>query len=686
MVSAYMIEMPQLSTGPSDRQPPIASIVWAQVAHIGQPASHPRYHTPHIPNTMLPIRIIVAVAAIAGSALAAPPPTEMITVDAAAGMITGGRSATEGFSFVGIPYAQAARWSQPIPLATFSTPFSALTPRPACPQICRQVSMFCPQDMDEDCLSLNVWTPFSTPGQLRAANAIGAIAAPRSDAALLPVLVLIHGGSFEQGSADMPALRAAELANATQSIVVTLNYRLGIFGFPGSSLLANSGVNLGILDQRLAIEWIRFNIRSFGGDASRMTLAGQSAGAMSALVHMADPTTKSRFRSLILMSPPAVALRSPARATADTTELSGRVGCATSSTDPAALAACMRSKTTRELLDAIEAIAKDKSHTPSLDTSLPAVIDGTVIPQHPIQILENANIMAGLKVMLGATANETSYFLRSMSTVGLPQPIYTVAVDAVFPGRGEDVRRAYADTGLDHGPLGDDFGPRLARIESDHLFVCAPQRSVRRLQASPSPPNATRVFSYFWETPWTSTFDDPVGRLCDSDACHTTDLALFLRSPSDAHGARVSAAFRQYAANLMYNGDPNIPAPFAATVPVPSWPPFDAADGGRATAFPVARFPTVVSSASSAPAVVIEPSHPLKSRCDLMDTIPYEYEPPVTVSLPDSAIISLPIMITFWLILILICIVQVAILVFAKWYSQRLEFLLLQEKPLKTTK
>ncbi|KAI8917330.1 Carboxylesterase, partial [Entophlyctis helioformis] len=151
---------------------------------------------------------------------------------------------------------------------------------------------------DEDCLSLSVWTPFRNASQLAAASQP------------LPVFVFIHGGSFEQGGADVADMRANELSAAIQAVVVTFNYRLGIFGFPGTTAFlpapasptSRTSPNLGILDQRMAIEWISANIRAFGGDPARMTLAGQSAGAMSAIIHMADPATKARFRNLILMS------------------------------------------------------------------------------------------------------------------------------------------------------------------------------------------------------------------------------------------------------------------------------------------------------------------------------------------------------------------------------------------------
>lgn len=113
----------------------------------------------------------------------------------------------------------------------------------------------------EDCLTLNIWSK------------------PQSDMhqALKPVMVWFYGGGFTSGSSANPSYNGARLADEKDVIVVSVNYRIGIFGFPGSGELPD--LNLGILDQRLAVEWLRDNIAGFGGDPKRITLFGQSAGS-----------------------------------------------------------------------------------------------------------------------------------------------------------------------------------------------------------------------------------------------------------------------------------------------------------------------------------------------------------------------------------------------------------------------
>ncbi|HXQ46918.1 MAG TPA: carboxylesterase family protein, partial [Caulobacteraceae bacterium] len=122
--------------------------------------------------------------------------------------------------------------------------------------------------MGDDCLNLNVWTPSLDPS------------------AKLPVLVFIHGGSFTGGSGAQALYDGAALAKAGL-VLVTINYRLGVIGFMGGDDLFSDGLgvaNRGFLDQVQALRWVRENIATFGGDPDSVTVAGESAGATSALM------------------------------------------------------------------------------------------------------------------------------------------------------------------------------------------------------------------------------------------------------------------------------------------------------------------------------------------------------------------------------------------------------------------
>ncbi|SNS03867.1 carboxylesterase family protein [Actinomadura mexicana] len=136
-------------------------------------------------------------------------------------------------------------------------------------------------EQSEDCLSLNVWTPGGTG---------------------LPILVWLHGGGFSSGSGGEAWYDGGLLARRGRMVVVTLNYRLGAWGY---LRLPGGEANLGLLDQTLALRWVRRNIARFGGDPDRVTLAGQSAGALSALAMLRDEACDDLFHQVVLQSLPA---------------------------------------------------------------------------------------------------------------------------------------------------------------------------------------------------------------------------------------------------------------------------------------------------------------------------------------------------------------------------------------------
>ena len=200
--------------------------------------------------------------------------------------------------FHGIPFAAPPtgelRWRPPAPVTPWdgvkeTTEYSA-----TCPQ--RVSSDKNPSsgsqtlNMSEDCLYLNVWTPAKTDGEK------------------LPVMVFFFGGGFADVAGSMPAYNGTTLAQKGV-IVVTPNYRLGALGFLAhpdldAESLHNSSGNYGILDQIAALQWVHRNIGLFGGDPSRVTIFGQSAGAESVLVHLISPESKGLYQQAIVQSGP----------------------------------------------------------------------------------------------------------------------------------------------------------------------------------------------------------------------------------------------------------------------------------------------------------------------------------------------------------------------------------------------
>jgi para-nitrobenzyl esterase len=208
------------------------------------------------------------------------------------GMVQGMRIRKNGTDlsvFRGIPFAAppvgAFRWREPQPVARWAGTRKAHQFGPRCAQPARHNHTFRSTAMSEDCLYLNVWTP------------------AHGDGEKLPVLVYFHGGGFLEGDGSEPRYDGAGLA--TRGIVtVTVNYRLGIFGFlapPDAAQESPHGTagNYGLLDQVAALRWVRENIAQFGGDPKQVTIGGESSGAISVAAHMASPLSRGLFARAI---------------------------------------------------------------------------------------------------------------------------------------------------------------------------------------------------------------------------------------------------------------------------------------------------------------------------------------------------------------------------------------------------
>jgi para-nitrobenzyl esterase len=194
--------------------------------------------------------------------------------------------------YKGVPFAAAPvgplRWREPQPVAPWTGVRRTQAFAPACMQAGVSMPGEAPPPSSEDCLYLNVWTPAHGPAER------------------LPVLVWIYGGGFSNGSASMPLYWGDRLARRGV-VVVTVAYRVGPFGWLALPALTtesphHSSGNYGLEDQVAALEWVKRNIASFGGDPSRVTIAGQSAGAASMSMLVASPLAKGLFRAVIAES------------------------------------------------------------------------------------------------------------------------------------------------------------------------------------------------------------------------------------------------------------------------------------------------------------------------------------------------------------------------------------------------
>ncbi|EDV20447.1 uncharacterized protein TRIADDRAFT_32115, partial [Trichoplax adhaerens] len=200
--------------------------------------------------------------------------------------------------FLGVPYAEppvgSLRFMNSIPLKkSWRSTRDALQFSPSCPQtyvvpqIYDRLDKSLPESKEnEDCLYLNIYTPKVD-----------------SKSPLLPVLVWIHGGGYVMGTGAN--WHGETLSTREDIVVVTINYRLGALGFMTARNEKNSDIlpaNNGQLDQNIALKWIQRNIRHFGGDKTKVTIAGNSAGAVSIGFHLLSPSSQGLFRSAVLQS------------------------------------------------------------------------------------------------------------------------------------------------------------------------------------------------------------------------------------------------------------------------------------------------------------------------------------------------------------------------------------------------
>jgi para-nitrobenzyl esterase len=206
-----------------------------------------------------------------------------------------GRESGGVSTYLGIPYAAAPvgalRWRPPQP----AKPWPGV-------RACTRFGASCIQGnapdhpgkqsgaQSEDCLYLNVWTPARTSHER------------------LPVMVWIHGGGFISGSGALPAPGGSMLARVEHVIVVSFNYRLGVFGFFALPQLSKESAhhvsgNYGLLDQMEALRWVRRNIAAFGGDPRRVMIFGQSAGGQSVIAQLVSPLSRGLFSRAAAESP-----------------------------------------------------------------------------------------------------------------------------------------------------------------------------------------------------------------------------------------------------------------------------------------------------------------------------------------------------------------------------------------------
>jgi para-nitrobenzyl esterase len=308
-------------------------------------------------------------------------------------------------AFLGIPYAAAPfganRMRAPQPVAPWdgerrATAFGPTVPKGDYPP---QYAPLFPEVVipGEECLNLNVWTP-------------------DLDAAGLPVLVWIHGGSFMNGSSSVGEYDGAAFAR-DGVVCVSINYRLAAEGF----LFLDDGiVNLGLLDQLAALEWVQRNIAAFGGDPARVTVAGESAGAMSLTTLLSMPLSAGLFAQAIAESGAGAHTLTVSQARMVGGYLASAVGVGF---DRSAMAAVPLDKLVQAASDLVVEVqtTPDPARWGSLALSLlpfAPVVDGSVLPAAPVTAFA-AGQGSDVPLLIGTNRDEARLFLVAPGVIDL---------------------------------------------------------------------------------------------------------------------------------------------------------------------------------------------------------------------------------------------------------------------------
>ena len=433
--------------------------------------------------------------------------------------------------FEGVAYAAPAqRWRPAEPLTPWSGVREATAPGGECVQSAVFWRPGAPASTSEDCLFLNVYAPSTI------------------DAAA-PVLVFFHGGGGINGAATdvQPAAMAA-----AGNVVVSVNYRLGVLGglsLPGLDAETADGASSGNYantDKVQALRWVQRNITAFGGDPSKVTIAGQSAGAGGVCWLLASPSAAGLFTGAAVQSAGNCgAAVSREEGAARSIQFAEAAGCA----DPAATVACLRSKSAAELLDV----------QLSSGLSFGAVAGGGDLPLAPAQAFATGAFNR-VPVIFGSTRNESRAFVyeaNDLVRLPLTATAYERTVRETYPDRADSLLATY--------PLSAYEGPglALAALQTD-ARVCP------ALPISRSISQHTPTFTYEFRDesapgrPYMSVPSSfPIG------SAHTSEVAYLWQSqtdrPLDAEQVRLSKLMIDYWSNFAAAGDPNGDG-------VPFWP------------------------------------------------------------------------------------------------------------------
>ncbi len=387
--------------------------------------------------------------------------------------------------FRGLPFAAPPvgelRWRAPQPPAPWSgvrdgAEFGHVAPQPP-PQI---TLLPRPPDLQssEDCLTLNVFTPGTGAGRR-------------------PVMVWIHGGAFTAGSGRNAWYNGSSFARHGV-VVVTINYRLGALGF----LRLPDGSNRGLLDQALALGWVKENIAAFGGDPDNVTVFGESAGGMSVGALMGMPGAAGLFRKAVLQSGAASNAMTPERAADVAERMCAKLGGLEG----------LRAAPAERIVEAQTEVVAESG--PDMRLPFQPVVDGTVLPEPPVEAVRGGSA-ASVRLLTGTNRDEFTLFLAGMpGGRELTDDRLVRRLERQHPGDGRAIYDGY------RALLGARATPPdiWTAIETDRVFRVP---AIRLAEAAARHSADVWMYLFTWTSP---AFDGALG------SCHALEIPFVWNS------------------------------------------------------------------------------------------------------------------------------------------------------------
>ncbi len=460
-------------------------------------------------------------------------------------------------AYRGIPFAAPPvgdlRWQAPQPVKNWEGVRSATQFGPRCVQAPLFSDMnFRSNGMSEDCLYLNVWTP-AKPGSER-----------------LPVLVYFFGGGFVAGDGSEPRYDGESMARKGL-VSLTVNYRLGVFGFMAHPELTkesphHASGNYALLHQNAALRWVQNNIAAFGGDPKKVTIAGESAGSIAVSAQMASPLSKDLIAGAIGESGALIAPTLPPVSLAQGEEAGAKFAASLGAGSLAAL----RAMPTAQIQDAAAKLPFGR---------FASTVDGYFLPKLPAEIFA-AGEQAHVPLLVGWNTEENGARVILAASDPTPENL-AKAVRTLYGDRADDAVKLYAGTNA------DEVRQAATDLASDRFIAYGTWKWADLHGKTGGKP----VYRYLYARPRPAAIaapaasaggNAPVTPAPPRGAVHSAEIEyamgnlatnkVYAWTPDDN---KVSDVMQGYFANFVKTGNPNGPG-------LPQWP---AANGGATTQF-----------------------------------------------------------------------------------------------------